>query len=129
MGVDVDLIGFVGVGLEETYGCRCGILLAPMLGVVIYAGLVSLKSSSYPSPCFSYSSEIIVLGGGRGVWFASFSRKLSEPEDGRYRPKHVVLSLEWYLCCRLKPATQIPLQPNYIETPTHVEPRTIRPVW
>ena len=22
----------------------------------------------------------------------SFSRKLSEPEDGRYRPKHVVLS-------------------------------------
>ena len=60
-------------------------------------GLVSLTSSSYPSPCFSYSSEIIVLGGGRGVWFASFSRKLSEPEDGRYRPKHVVLSLEWCL--------------------------------
>ena len=31
--------------------------------------------------------------------------------------------------CRLKPATQIPLQPNHTETPTHIEPRTIRPMW
>ena len=37
--------------------------------------------------------------------------------------------VEWYLCCRLKPATQIPLQPNHTETPTHIEPRTIRPLW
>jgi len=61
--VDVDLIGWVGVGLGGTYGCRCGILYAPMLGVVVYAGLVSL-TSSYPSPCSPYSSELIVLGGG-----------------------------------------------------------------
>jgi len=39
--VDVDLIGRVGVGLGGTYGCRCGILYAPMLGVVFYVGLVS----------------------------------------------------------------------------------------
>ena len=26
MDVDVDLIGWVGVGLGGTYGCRCGIL-------------------------------------------------------------------------------------------------------
>ena len=58
--MDVGLIGWVGVGLGGTYGCRCGILYAPMLGVVFYAGLVSLTSSSYPSP---YSSELIVLGG------------------------------------------------------------------
>jgi len=39
----VDLIGWVGVGLGGTYGCRCGILYVPMLGVVyLYAGLVSL---------------------------------------------------------------------------------------
>ena len=57
--MDVDLFGWVGVGLGETYGCRCGILYAPMLGVVIYAGLVSLTSSSYPSPCSPYSSELI----------------------------------------------------------------------
>ena len=25
MYVDVNLIGWVGVGLGETYGCRCGI--------------------------------------------------------------------------------------------------------
>ena len=62
--VDVDLIGWVGVVLGGTYGCRCGILYAPMLGVVVYAGLVSLTSSSYPSPCSLYSSELIVLGGG-----------------------------------------------------------------
>jgi len=56
--VDVDLIGWVGVGLGRTYGCRCGILYAPMLGVVFYAGLVSLTSFSYPSPCSPYSSEL-----------------------------------------------------------------------
>jgi len=39
--VDVDLVGWVGVELEGTYGCRCGILYAPMLAVVFYAGLVS----------------------------------------------------------------------------------------
>ena len=33
--MDVDLIGWVGVGLGRTYGCRCGILYAPMLGAVI----------------------------------------------------------------------------------------------
>jgi len=29
----------------------------------------------------------------------------------------------------LQPATRIPLQPNHAETPTHIEPRTIRPKW
>jgi len=57
--VDVDRIGWVGVGLGGTYGCRCGILYAHMLGVVLYAGLVSLTSSSYPSPCFPYSSPTL----------------------------------------------------------------------
>ena len=28
----------------------------------------------------------------------------------------------------LKPATRIPLQPNHTESPTHIEPRTIRPM-
>jgi len=36
--VDVDLIGWVGVGLGGNYGCRCGILFAPILRVVVYAG-------------------------------------------------------------------------------------------
>jgi len=64
--VDVDLIGWVVVGFGGTYGCRCGILYTPMLGVVFYAWLVSLTSSSYPSPCspYSYSSELI--GGDDG---------------------------------------------------------------
>ena len=34
--VDVDLIGWAGVGLGGTYGCKCGILYAPMLGVAVY---------------------------------------------------------------------------------------------
>jgi len=42
--MDFDLIGWVVVGLRETYGCRCGILYVPMLGLVFYAGLVSLTS-------------------------------------------------------------------------------------
>jgi len=29
----------------------------------------------------------------------------------------------------LQPATLIPLQPNHTETPTHIEPRTIRSMW
>jgi len=29
----------------------------------------------------------------------------------------------------LQPATQTPSQPNHTETPTHIEPRTIRPMW
>ena len=57
--MDVDLIGWVGVGFGGTYGCRCGILYAPMLGVVFYAALVSLTSSTYPSPCSPYSWEFI----------------------------------------------------------------------
>ena len=28
-----------------------------------------------------------------------------------------------------QPATWVPLQPNHTETPTHIEPRTIRPMW
>jgi len=59
--VDVDLIDWVGVGLGGTYGCMCGILYAPMLGVVFYTGLVSLTSSSYPFSCSPYSSELILL--------------------------------------------------------------------
>jgi len=40
----VDLIGWVGVGLGETYGCRCGFLYVPTLGVVyLYAGLACLS--------------------------------------------------------------------------------------
>ena len=31
--------------------------------------------------------------------------------------------------CRLQPATRIPLQTNHTETPTHIERRTIRPMW
>ena len=29
----------------------------------------------------------------------------------------------------LQPATRIPLQPNHTESPTHMEPRIIRPMW
>ena len=29
----------------------------------------------------------------------------------------------------IKPAKRIPLQPNHTETPSHIEPRTIRPMW
>ena len=54
--MDVDLIGWADVWLGGTYGCRCGILYSHMLGVVFYAGLVSL-TTSYPSPCSPYSSE------------------------------------------------------------------------
>jgi len=65
--VDVDLIGWIGVGLGGSYGCRCGILYAPMLGVVYYVGLVSPTSSFYPSPFSPYSSELIRRGGGIGL--------------------------------------------------------------
>jgi len=30
---------------------------------------------------------------------------------------------------RFQPTTRIPLQPNHTETPTHIKPRTIRPMW
>jgi len=61
--VDVDLIGWVGVDLVGPCGCRCGILYVPMLGVVFYAGLVSLTASSYPFPCSPLFFGTIVLGG------------------------------------------------------------------
>jgi len=38
--VVVDLIGWVVVRLLVTYDCRCGILYAPMLGVVVAGWLV-----------------------------------------------------------------------------------------
>jgi len=37
--------------------------------------------------------------------------------------------LGWSGIRELQPATRIPLQPNHIETPTHIKPRTIRPMW
>ena len=39
--------------------------------------------------------------------------------------------MKWNKIARvvLQPATLIPLQPNHTETPTHIEPRTIRPMW
>jgi len=40
-----------------------------------------------------------------------------------------VAGLGWYPCSRLQPATRVPLQTNHTETPTHIEPRTIRPMW
>jgi hypothetical protein len=43
------------------------------LGVVFYAGLVSLTSSSYPSPCSPLFFGTIVLGKG---FFSSASRVL-----------------------------------------------------
>jgi hypothetical protein len=57
----VDLSGWGGVGLGGNCDCRCGILYAPMLG-----------------------------GGGGILHKTLLARKLSKPEDGRYRPKHVV---------------------------------------
>jgi len=36
----------------------------------------------------------------------------------------VGVGLGWYPCSRLKPATLIPPQPSYTETPTHIETRT-----
>ena len=67
MDVDVDLIGWVGVGLGGTYGCRCGILYAHMLRVVFYAGLVSLTPSSYPSPCSPYCQNLKMAAIGRNM--------------------------------------------------------------
>jgi len=37
--VDVDLIGWVGVGLGGAYGCRCGILYAPIVRNLSTGGL------------------------------------------------------------------------------------------
>jgi len=56
-------------------------------GVVVYAGLVSLTSSSYPSP---YSPYMLLCCGGGILYKTLLARKLSKPEDGRYRPKHTV---------------------------------------
>ena len=33
--MNVDFIGWVGVGLRGTYGCRCGIVYTSMSGVVV----------------------------------------------------------------------------------------------
>jgi len=46
LGVDVDLIGWVGVTLGGTYDCSCGIVYVPMVGVVFYAALV--ETCSFP---------------------------------------------------------------------------------
>ena len=43
-----------------------------------------------------------------------------------------VVGLEWCPCCpccRLQSAKQTQPQPNHTETPTHIEPRTTRPMW
>ena len=71
--MDVGLVSWVGVRLRGTHACRCGILYVPMLGVVFYAGLVSMTSSSYPSPCSPLFFRTIVHSRD---FFCSVSRVL-----------------------------------------------------
>ena len=52
----MDLSGWVGVVLGGNCDCRCGILYAPMLGGVVFAGLVSLTSSPYSSELFVFKT-------------------------------------------------------------------------
>ena len=69
MDVDVDLIGWVGVGLGGTYGCRCGILYAPMLGIVVYASDIFFLFFSLFSLFFgTYCSRRVFF-----FWSASFT--------------------------------------------------------
>ena len=58
----MDLSGWVGVGIGGNCGCRCGILM-----LVSWVGFVVLVWEIYKT---------------------LLARKLSKPEDGRYRPKH-----------------------------------------
>ena len=59
----MDLSSWVGVGLGGNCDCRCGIFCAPM------------------------------FGGGGILYKTVLARKLSKPEDGHYRPKHVAFLL------------------------------------
>ena len=43
--------------------------------------------------------------------------------------QHMVSVLQAEAQLVLQPATRIPLQPNHTESPTHIEPRTIWPMW
>ena len=73
----MDLAGWVGVGLGGNCDFRCGILT--LVSWVGFVGLVSVISTS-PR--------------GLGILYKTLSaRKLSKPQDGRYRPKHVVFPL------------------------------------
>jgi len=77
----VDLSGWVGVGLGGNCDCRCGILMLLSWGGggVVLAVLVWEISTSPHSLGILYKTLL--------------ARKLSKPEDGRYRPKHVVFPL------------------------------------
>jgi len=69
--VDVDLLGRCGV--RRNLWLQVWYLICSYLGVVFYAVLVSLTSSSYPSPCSPLFFGTIALGGG---FFWSASRVL-----------------------------------------------------
>ena len=70
----------------------------------------------------------------RKIWysFCTFIQKMNSLLSLKHRNP-----ASWYPCGLLhgyhsnqtKPATWIPPQPNHTETPTHIEPRTIRPMW
>ena len=98
----MDLSGWVGVGLGGNCVCRRSIIYAPTLGGG-FAGLVSLRSSPYSSdflflagfglpPEFCYEcvglAHLLFYG---TLYKTLLARKLSKPEDGCYKPKHVVL--------------------------------------
>ena len=62
--MDVDLTGWVGVGLGETYGCRCGIFFVG--GITLYGvGLSDIFFLSF----FLFS--LFFRTYRRGVWSAS----------------------------------------------------------
>ena len=64
MGVNVDLIGWVGVGLGGTYGCRCGILHAPMLGVVFLLCFLT----EFTSPHILYSIHYMTIESNMNIF-------------------------------------------------------------
>ena len=55
------LFGWVGVGLGRNMWLQVWYLICSYFGVVFNARLVSLTSSSYPSPCSPSFFETIVL--------------------------------------------------------------------
>jgi len=105
------------VGLEWYPYCR----LQPATRIPLQTNHTACNTDTTPTQPHRNSNTHRTKNNTTNVIIQQNSRKLLIMD--------ILMSETCWAHKKWKPATRIPLQPNHTETPTHIEPRTIRPMW
>ena len=112
------------------------------LGAKLQKGAATLVMSVCLYVCQHGANRLLTDGFSWRLFWKSIEKSpfsLQSDKNKRYftwRPVYIYdhwSYCSWFDVCWsfgvLQPATRIPLQTSHTETPTHIEPRTTRPIW